>query len=112
MKKYYRLKGSSRSAEGAPLDPGEMEDSRRGDPSERRVEARFEDELVGEALDPQVVLGGREERVLRDEPHDLAPDDRYAVALGFRADRLEDAEDRGLPEIQKVHRDLHDSAPL
>lgn len=45
----------------------------------------------GGRLEPKVVLGGADERRLRDEADDLGADDRNAEALGLGPHRFEDA---------------------
>ncbi len=58
------------------------------------------------------MLGGLHQRRGRDQPDDLALQNRHAVARRLALDRLEHPEDRRLLEVGQVHRHLHDAAVL
>src|SRR5258708_29329630 len=59
-----------------------------------------------EVAELDMTRGGFEQRLLRNQTHDLAPRRRHAAGFGFELDRLEGAMQRCPLGIDEVHGDL------
>ncbi len=66
----------------------------------------LQDLIDRKVLQPQVEIGRLDDGLQGDQADDLGTHDGHAEAVGLGPDDLEDSVDRGLTEVQQVHRHL------